>query len=374
MIAISVFFSSYSSAVIIPNELEAKRAIAAKNSELVATGKFSGAPDMPAPAFTARKDGYYQFFQGYGVWYEPFIGAFEVNGDILAKWRSLNFENGPLGYPTNDETLLPDNSGEKYSAFETGFLVTTPTGIRWVERIYPETAGTRAFVINIGNIRIDNDHNPLGPGKWNIFASLNDKGPPRGPIHYIHINDFGYTNMGLDSAVQGRWYEIAKADSVEVKPNQILSILITGTQINGLVDPPDSKDDCFGPACPEADDVPLGEVRNEFGPANNYGIGLHCGASTLGDYYICYTVTEVDSTENATEFLPFQLRATGACTQDSAGFDCDVSGAISNRAVNKINCDGVLLPTNLRVYCSTNNGQPLLCNTGDLVTFRCKYA
>jgi hypothetical protein len=245
-----------------------------------------------------------------------------------------------------------------------------------VEKLSPEAPGSHTLMVSIGNIKIINNHDPIGQGQWNIFASVYEKGPPPGAINYIHINDYGYSNLGFDNAFNGRWYPIDKAESVEISPNGILRVLITGTEIDNQIDPPDSKKaDCFGQACPEADDDQLGEVQHEYGSWNNYGIGLHCATATLGDYYICYTVTEVGTINTAGESLPFQLAVTGACNRNGLTvFDCAVSGSVSGRPVNKINCYGVLLSTDLRLNCSTNNGQTLLCNSRDQITFTCKYA
>jgi uncharacterized protein with LGFP repeats len=46
-----------------------------------------------------------------------------VHGEILKKWRALNFENGKMGFPLSDE-LTADN-GAKYNQFQKGFIIWT---------------------------------------------------------------------------------------------------------------------------------------------------------------------------------------------------------------------------------------------------------
>lgn len=55
--------------------------------------------------------------------------AFEVHGDIRAKYQALGGASGPLGLPLTDETVAPDGRG-RYNHFEHG-------SIYWTDRTGP---------------------------------------------------------------------------------------------------------------------------------------------------------------------------------------------------------------------------------------------
>jgi hypothetical protein len=370
MLGICLFSAESSFAIILPHEFESKQAILAKNSQLITTGNFSGTPslDTPSPALTARKDGYYQFFTGYGIWYNPFLGANEVHGKILEKWRSLNFESGPLGFPTTDELPVPGNSQERYNAFENGYLSTTPIGIRWFDKINDEMPGSHTLMVNVDNVKINDDHEASGPGQWDIVGSIYSS--PKTVIKYIHINDYGASRMGLDSAMDGMTYSVGKAQSLEVPPNGTLRVQITGTEIDGQIDSPDSKKaDCFGQACPESDDELLGEIVQDFDVKNNYGIGRHCDKSSVGDYDLCYHITEVGyDLDQGTNRM--QLISSGCTQKNESTFGCNIS---ERGDIHEIACSGnILIPTDIRAKCSTDNGIIFLCNFyGEMIDLRC---
>src|SRR5258708_6270958 len=48
--------------------------------------------------------------------------AFEVHGDIRAKYEALGGASGPLGLPLTDETVAPDGRG-RYNHFEPGRFI-----------------------------------------------------------------------------------------------------------------------------------------------------------------------------------------------------------------------------------------------------------
>src|SRR6266540_5373337 len=117
--------TSYSSLTL---KEEATIAIREKYNELTTQKGFPTVPDPDTPpALTYNRDGYYRFFNGYGIWWTEDTGAHEVHGAILAKWAGLNYEigneKGKLGYPLTDETRI---DGQKYNQFQHGILKTTP--------------------------------------------------------------------------------------------------------------------------------------------------------------------------------------------------------------------------------------------------------
>jgi uncharacterized protein with LGFP repeats len=68
-----------------------------------------------------RNDGYWQHFERGWVYWSPRTGAHMVTGAIFAKWASLGWEQGFLGFPTSDETTIPDQIG-RFNHFEHGSI------------------------------------------------------------------------------------------------------------------------------------------------------------------------------------------------------------------------------------------------------------
>lgn len=66
-----------------------------------------------------------QYFQG-GTVYWRLNEAYYVTGAIRDKWGETGWEGGPLGYPTGDEVKLPDGQG-RMNRFEHGAVYWSPT-------------------------------------------------------------------------------------------------------------------------------------------------------------------------------------------------------------------------------------------------------
>ena len=71
--------------------------------------------------------GRFNHFQSGSIYWTPKTGAFSVHGDIRAKWSSLGWEKSALGYPITDETGCPDGVG-RFSHFQFGSIYWTPAG------------------------------------------------------------------------------------------------------------------------------------------------------------------------------------------------------------------------------------------------------
>ncbi|WP_232320533.1 LGFP repeat-containing protein [Rhodococcus sp. WMMA185] len=67
-----------------------------------------------------------QDFEGATIYWSPLTGAHPVGGAIRDKWAETGWENGPLGYPTSDEKLLPDGVG-RMNSFQYGVIYWSPT-------------------------------------------------------------------------------------------------------------------------------------------------------------------------------------------------------------------------------------------------------
>jgi uncharacterized protein with LGFP repeats len=70
--------------------------------------------------------GRYNHFQHGSIYFTTGTGAHEVRGAIHAKWESLNWETGPLGYPTTDEYPTVDGVGRS-SRFQKGGIIWSST-------------------------------------------------------------------------------------------------------------------------------------------------------------------------------------------------------------------------------------------------------
>jgi len=70
----------------------------------------SGLLRLPTTDETPTPDGIgrYNHFSGSGgsIYWSPLSGAHEVHGTIAARWASLGWERGRLGYPTSDESNI----------------------------------------------------------------------------------------------------------------------------------------------------------------------------------------------------------------------------------------------------------------------------
>jgi hypothetical protein len=81
-----------------------------------ALGGATGVIGYPITDETVTPDhvGRFNHFSGAGgasVYWSPSTGAWSIHGAIRAKWASMGWETGPLGYPTSDETGTPDGLG-----------------------------------------------------------------------------------------------------------------------------------------------------------------------------------------------------------------------------------------------------------------------
>lgn len=74
---------------------------------------------------TAGGDGKFCHFQGGSIYWNPTAGAHAVHGDIREKWSVLSWEHGFLGYPLTDETITPDGRG-RFNEFQGGVIYWSP--------------------------------------------------------------------------------------------------------------------------------------------------------------------------------------------------------------------------------------------------------
>ena len=85
-----------------------------------------------------------QEFERGAVYSSPGTGTHVVRGAILARWRELGTQAGPLGYPVADEEVAPGGGGA-LSRFEYGAVYwSAETGARMVRELYGRTTRRRA--------------------------------------------------------------------------------------------------------------------------------------------------------------------------------------------------------------------------------------
>uniref|UniRef100_UPI003FA57756 LGFP repeat-containing protein n=1 Tax=Kineococcus sp. G2 TaxID=3127484 RepID=UPI003FA57756 len=80
----------------------------------------------------AARGGRYLHLQKGSLYFSPATGARDVRGDIRDKWQALGWENGWLGYPTQGHTRTPNGRGG-FTHFEGGSIYwSAATGARAV--------------------------------------------------------------------------------------------------------------------------------------------------------------------------------------------------------------------------------------------------
>ncbi|HKS46886.1 MAG TPA: choice-of-anchor D domain-containing protein [Amycolatopsis sp.] len=74
--------------------------------------------ELPTPDGVGRYN-HFSRADGASIYWTPRTGAWSIMGQIRAKWSSMGWEAGPLGYPTTDEYTTPDGVG-RYNHFDKG--------------------------------------------------------------------------------------------------------------------------------------------------------------------------------------------------------------------------------------------------------------
>jgi len=97
--------------------------IGAKWQSLGGGNGFLGAP-LTDETGTPDGVGRYNHFEHGSIYWRPNSKAFEVHGLIRDKWASLGWERSFLGYPTSDELDAGDGGG-RFSNFQHGAIVWT---------------------------------------------------------------------------------------------------------------------------------------------------------------------------------------------------------------------------------------------------------
>jgi hypothetical protein len=114
----------------------------------------------PVTDVVALPDGrgqYAHFQDGRSIYYSPQTGAHLVYGMIRAKWASMGWERGSLGYPTSDEVSY-GTTALRVSRFEGGSLVWNGNDALYVRRVpvvavlVSDDDGGRAATVSSGDV------------------------------------------------------------------------------------------------------------------------------------------------------------------------------------------------------------------------------
>lgn len=159
--------------------------IDAKYRELGGCGSVLGAP-ITEERRTPDTIGRYSVFERGSIYWTAATGAHAVHGVIRDRWKTLDWEAGPLGYPITDELRTPDNTG-RYNVFEGG-------SIYW-------SASTGAFEVR-GRIR--DKYEELG---WEA-----------GPLGYPTSGEYDVTGGRRSDFEGGSLVWTRATDTVEVLP------------------------------------------------------------------------------------------------------------------------------------------------------------
>ena len=127
-----------------------------------------GAP-RTAELATPYRTGRYNRFDGGYVYWSPATGAWEVQGAVLALWSRLGHENSLLGFPAGPPNPLP---GGAFSRFEAGSIYVSPaTGAHEVHGSIRAAWGTAGWENGpLGYPTTDETRTPTRPGAYNHFA------------------------------------------------------------------------------------------------------------------------------------------------------------------------------------------------------------
>jgi uncharacterized protein with LGFP repeats/GH25 family lysozyme M1 (1,4-beta-N-acetylmuramidase) len=128
--------------------------------------------------------GRFNGFQAGAIYWSPSSGAYELHGDIWARWAQLDAQRGFLKYPTTNQTTR-DNIGA-FNHFQGGSLYWSPgTGTHWVvngiRAVYLSLDAERSFLGYPTSDETSRDN----VGTFNHFQHGSLFWSPSSGIHYV---------------------------------------------------------------------------------------------------------------------------------------------------------------------------------------------
>ena len=148
-------------------------AMLAKYQALGGPSGFLGYPttdETPTPDGVGR---FNHFANNGSIYWTPNNGAWSIHGAIRAKWASMGWERGILGYPTTDETGTPDGVGRYNDFSNSGSIYWTSNTGAWsihglIRDKYQALGGPSSV---LGYPVTDETGTPDGVGRFNHFSN-----------------------------------------------------------------------------------------------------------------------------------------------------------------------------------------------------------
>jgi uncharacterized protein with LGFP repeats len=150
-----------------------------------ALGGPAGVLGFPTTDETGTPDGVGRFNHftgadrlGASIYWTPATGAWSLHGAIRSRWAALGWECGPLGYPTSDETGVPDGVGRSNAFSAGGATYWSPRTGAWsvhgaIEAHYVALGGPTGV---LGYPVTDETGTPDGIGRFNHFDGADGTG------------------------------------------------------------------------------------------------------------------------------------------------------------------------------------------------------
>ncbi|WP_285488891.1 choice-of-anchor D domain-containing protein [Amycolatopsis taiwanensis] len=111
---------------------------------------------------------------GASIYWTPTTKAWAIQGSIRAKWASLGWETGPLGYPTTDELVTPDGIGRfnHFSRADGASIYWSPSSGAWsIQGSIRAKWASLGWETGLGYPTTDEFTAPDGVGKYNHFSN-----------------------------------------------------------------------------------------------------------------------------------------------------------------------------------------------------------
>ena len=177
---------------------DVKSGIDAKYAALGGATGFLGSPVSAGEIKAPDGIGRFRNYEHGTIWWHPDIGAFEVHGLILQRYRALSAQSGPLGYPTSDETPTADGTA-RFNTFQRGVLFWTPAlGTRiLLEPISRKWQALGAAAGFLGQPVTDDTATPNGKGRYAHFQG--------GSIYSTPL----YGAFEVHGLIRARWSELS---------------------------------------------------------------------------------------------------------------------------------------------------------------------
>jgi uncharacterized protein with LGFP repeats len=154
-----------------------------------ALGGVGSVVGYPTSNETRTRDGVgrYSNFQYGSIYWTPATGAWEVHGWIRQRWAALGWERSVVGYPITDETRTIDGVG-RYNNFQNGSIYWTPATGAWeIQGLIRQHWAALGGVGSVVGYPTSNETRlPDGIGRYNNFQNGNIYWSPANGAFEVH--------------------------------------------------------------------------------------------------------------------------------------------------------------------------------------------